>query len=139
MISGRARAQSCWKKVAVIPVFQKALSYEGKSLHCPYQTFVLQSMRRWRGAQVAASAVRQEREVSPQRHERVRGGADEGARHRRSPQGYLRLESRQAGVAEESIVFVKERLHIKLFLGGVSYGRVGSRNLRKYMNTMYLT
>ena len=96
-------------------------------------------MRRRRVAQVAPSAVRQEREVSSQRHERVRGGADEGARHRRSPQGYLRLESRQAGVAEESIVFVKERLHIKLFLGGVSYGRVGSRNLRKYMNTMYLT
>ena len=34
---------------------------------------------------------------------------------------------------------MKERLHIKLFLGGVSYGRVGSRNLRKYMNTKYVS
>ena len=124
MISDRARAQSCWKKVAVIPVFQnrwhslmKEKVFIGLIKPC-----VLQSMRRWRGAQVAASAVGQEREVSPQRHERLCGGADEGDRHRRRPQGHLRLESRQAGVVEERIVIVKERLHIKLLLqGGVSY------------------
>ena len=41
-------------------------------------------MRRRGDAQVAAAAVREEREDAAQRHERVRRGADEGDRHRRS-------------------------------------------------------
>ena len=58
-------------------------------------------MRRRGGSQVAAPAVRQEREVATQRHERLRGGADEGAGHRGRQEGHLRLESGEAGVAEE--------------------------------------
>ena len=75
-----------------------------------FQTF--QNMRRGRGgAQVAAPAVRQEREDAAQRHERVRGGADEGPRHRRRPEGHLRLESGEARVAEERNMIIRP-LHV---------------------------
>ena len=55
--------------------------------------------QRRRPAQVAPAAVREEREAAAERHERLRRGADEGHRHRRSQEGRLRLEPREPSAA----------------------------------------